>query len=62
MIKLTDDGKVLYRASHANCIKYQMFGKEMDLRLGMSRNYQVYDPLDFLASVSQYIPNTTQKL
>ena len=57
MVKLTDDGKVMYRASHANCTRYPMFGKEMDLRPGMRRNYQVFDPLDFLASVTQHIPN-----
>ena len=34
-----------------------MLGKEMDLRPGMRRNYQVFDPLDFLASVTQHIPN-----
>jgi len=57
MVKLTDDDKVLYRANHANCTRYPMFGKEMDLRPGMSRNYQVFEPLDFLASVTQHIPN-----
>ena len=57
MVKLTDDGKVMYRASHANCTRYPMLGKEMDLRPGMNRNYQVFDPLDFLASVTQHIPN-----
>jgi hypothetical protein len=29
----------------------------MDLRPGMRRNYQVFEPLDFLASVTQHIPN-----
>jgi hypothetical protein len=57
MVKLTDDDQVLYRANHADCTEYPMFGKEMDLRPGMSRNYQVFDPLDFLASVTQHIPN-----
>ena len=57
MVKLTDDGKVMYRASHPHCTRYRMLGKEMDLRPGMRRNYQVFDPLDFLASVTQHIPN-----
>ena len=57
MVKLTDDDKVMYRASHADCTRYPMFVKEMDLRPGMRRNYQVFDPLDFLASVTQHIPN-----
>jgi len=57
MIKLTDAGKVMYRASHANCARYPMLGKELDLRPGTRRNYQEFDPLDFLASVTQHIPN-----
>lgn len=57
MVKLTDDGKVMYRAIHPNCTRFPMLGKEMDLRSGMRRNYQVFDPLDFLASVTQHIPN-----
>ena len=28
----------------------------------MPRNYEIYDPLDFLAEVTQHIPNTAQKL
>jgi hypothetical protein len=57
MVRLTDDGKVMYRASHPNCTRFPMLGQEMDLRPGMRRNYQVFDPLDFLASVTQHIPN-----
>ena len=57
MIKITDDGKVLYRASHPDCTRYPMLGMELSLLPGMSRNYQVFDPLDFLASVTQHIPN-----
>jgi hypothetical protein len=29
----------------------------MDLRAGTRRNYQVFDPLDFLATVTQHVPN-----
>jgi hypothetical protein len=57
MVKLTDDGKVMYRAVHADCIRFPQLGKEMDLRPGMRRNYQVFEPLDFLASVTQHIPD-----
>ncbi len=57
MVKIADDGKVMYHASHPKCTRFPMLGKEMDLRPGMRRNYQVFDPLDFLASVTQHIPN-----
>lgn len=33
-----------------------------DLLPWMPRNYEIYDPLDFLAEVTQHIPNTAQKL
>jgi len=29
---------------------------------GIPRNFEVFDPLDFLAEVTQHIPNTAQKL
>lgn len=57
MVKLTSDGKVMYHGSHPNCIRFPQLGSEMDLRAGMKRNYQVFEPLDFLASVTQHIPN-----
>ncbi len=57
MVKLTNDGKIIYRANHPGCTRFPMLGKEMDLRPGMRRNYQVFDPLDFLASVTQHIPH-----
>ena len=57
MIKITDDGKVLYRANNPDCTRYPELGMELSLLPGMSRNYQVFDPLDFLASVTQHIPN-----
>jgi hypothetical protein len=60
MVKLTRDGKVMYHGSHPNCIPFPELGSEMDLRPGMRRNYQVFEPLDFLASVTQHIPNSRE--
>jgi hypothetical protein len=57
IVKLSKSGQVFYRASHADCIPFPKLGEEMDLRPGMWRNYQVFDPLDFLASATQHIPN-----
>jgi hypothetical protein len=56
MVSLTDDGKVLYRASHTNCIPFPLSGDATVLK-GIPRNFEVYDPLDFLAEVTQHIPN-----
>jgi hypothetical protein len=61
MVSVTNDGKILYRAGKAECIPFPKTG-DKDLSPGMPRNYEIYDPLDFLAEVKQHIPNTTQKL
>jgi hypothetical protein len=56
MVTVTDDGKVIYRASKGKCLPFPITGNE-DLLAGMRRNYEVFDPLDFLAEVTQHIPN-----
>jgi hypothetical protein len=56
MVSITKDGKVLYRASHSQCIPFPLSG-DKTLMKGMPRNYELYDPLDFLAEVTQHIPN-----
>jgi hypothetical protein len=56
MVSLTGDGKVLYRASHPNCIPFPLSGDET-LMAGIPRNFELFDPLDFLAEVTQHIPN-----
>jgi hypothetical protein len=56
MIAVNDEGKVLYRATKAKCLPFPITG-DADLAAGISRNYEVFDPLDFLAEVMQHIPN-----
>ncbi len=56
MVTLTKDGKILYRASHANCIPFPLSG-DKSLMAGIPRNFELFDPLDFLAEVTQHIPN-----
>jgi hypothetical protein len=56
MVSQTDDGKILYRASHPNCIPFPLSG-DATLLKGIPRNFEVFDPLDFLAEVTQHIPN-----
>ena len=48
--------KVLYRAGKAECIPFPVTC-DKDLTSGMPRNYEIYDPLDFLAEATQHIPN-----
>jgi hypothetical protein len=56
MVSITKDGKILYRASHPKCIPFPLSGDKTLLK-GMPRNYELYDPLDFLAEVTQHIPD-----
>ncbi|MBD3315982.1 MAG: hypothetical protein GF344_09360, partial [Chitinivibrionales bacterium] len=56
MVSTTKDGKIIYRASHAQCIPFPLSG-DTTLMKGMPRNYELYDPLDFLAEVTQHIPD-----
>ena len=56
MVSVTDDGKILYRASHANCIPFPIAG-DASLMAGIPRNFEVFEPLDFLAEVTQHIPD-----
>ena len=55
MIKVTDDGQVIYRAGKSDCVRFPQPGDER-LREGVSRNFQVLNPLAFLAEVTQHIP------
>jgi hypothetical protein len=57
MVSLTDDGKILYRASHANCLPFPISGDKA-LMKGIPRNFEVFEPFDFLAAVTQHIPDT----
>lgn len=50
MVSLSDDGKVVYRAEKAECQPFPMLGNG-------SRNFAVFDPLDFLAEITQHIPD-----
>jgi len=56
MIKVTEDGGVIYRAGKSECVRFPQPGDER-LREGMSRNFQVFDALEFLAEVTQHIPD-----
>jgi hypothetical protein len=67
MITLTENGKIVYRASKPKCFPFQKTGEPVapercvapiqTLMAGIPRNFEVFDPLDFLAEVTQHIPN-----
>jgi Putative transposase len=72
MIEVTDAGKVIYKTEHKAVGRFPEPG-EGELLAGPSRNFQVFDPLDFLAAcpavaserrrkVTQHLPNLGEHL
>ena len=59
MIKVTEDGKVIYRTGKSTCLRFPEHGDEQ-LKAGTLRNFQVFEPLEFLAEVTQHIPEKGQ--
>jgi hypothetical protein len=59
MIRVTQDGKVLYRAETRDCRRFPRPAGS-DLFGGVARNFQVFDPLDFIAELTQHIPEPPQ--
>jgi hypothetical protein len=60
MINVTEDGKVLYKAGDNRLGRFPEAASE-DLAAGPMRNFQVFDPLDFLAEVTQHIPDPGER-
>ncbi len=61
VVRLTDDGSVLYRAEQDHCRRFPG-AASADLRGGPRRNFQVFNALDFLAEVTQHIPDKGEHL
>jgi hypothetical protein len=61
MIEITDAGKVIYKTEHNAVGRFPEPGDD-ELLAGPSRNFQVFDPLDFLAEVTQHIPDPGEHL
>ena len=56
MIEVTESGQVIYKSDHNRMGHFPDPGDEQLLG-GPSRNFQVFDPLDFLAEVTQHPPS-----
>ena len=61
LIEVTKAGKVIYKTEHNAVGRFPEPGDE-ELRAGPSRNFQIFDPLDFLAEVTQHIPDAGEHL
>jgi hypothetical protein len=61
MTRVTDEGSVIYRAEKTECRRFPQAATE-DLRAGPRRNFQVFDVFDFLAELTQHIPDKSEHL
>ncbi len=65
MIRVTGQGTVIYLAEKRSC---RRFPKPASPDLfdgvspGVARNFQVFDPLDFIAELTQYVPDPRKHL
>jgi len=66
MVTLNADGRIVYRASKGKCFRSHKRASccagalrrpIQTLMEGIPRNFEVFEPLDFLAEVTQHIPN-----
>ena len=61
VVRLTEDGSVIYRAEKDHCRRFPGPASG-DLRGGPRRNFQVFRALDFLAELTQHIPEKGEHL
>ncbi len=61
VVRLGDDGSLIYRAEQDHCRRFPA-PASADLRGGPSRNFQLFSALDFLAELTQHIPNKGEHL
>jgi hypothetical protein len=61
VIRVTEQGKVLYMAEKTTPRRFPRPARD-DLFGGIARNFQLFDPLDFIAELTQHIPDTRKHL
>jgi hypothetical protein len=59
MIKVTDDGKVIYCTGESKCLRFPKQGDEQ-LKDGAMQNFRVFEPMEFLIEVTKGIPEKGQ--
>ena len=68
LIRVTEQGKVIYLAEKKACRRFpkpaggDLFGGSPGVSPGVARNFQVFDALDFIAELTQHIPDARRHL
>jgi hypothetical protein len=61
LLKVNEQGQVIYRAEKPHCHRFPEPAAQ-SLLPGVSRNFQVFEPLDFIAELTQHIPGPREHL
>jgi hypothetical protein len=61
LVNISEQGQVLYRTDMDHSARFPTPAAQ-DFTTGAKRNFQLFDPLDFLAEVTQHIPNPGEHL
>jgi hypothetical protein len=56
ILKVTDEGKVIYKAEKPDCRPFPKLG-DARLAYGVRRNFEIFDVLDFIAELTQHVPD-----
>ena len=60
MIHVTAEGQVIYKTGDDRLGRFPEAASD-NLVAGPKRNFQIFDPLDFLAEVTQHIPEVGER-
>ena len=61
LIRVTEQDKVIYLAEKRSCRRFPKPASP-DLFNGGARNFRVFDPLDFIAELTQHVPDPRKHL
>ncbi len=56
-VNIADDGKLVYRSTDGRCLRLPEQGDKR-FSQGLSRNFEIFSPLDFLAELTQHPPSS----
>jgi len=63
ILRVTPDGKVVYRTENAECRPFAFEAREGKGKPAtVVRNFELFEPLDFIAEVTQHLPNPGEHL
>lgn len=63
VVRVTPDGKVVYRTEKAECRPFAFEAREGTGKAStVVRNFEIFEPLDFIAEITQHIPDPGEHL